>query len=175
MNALVLNFVFAAVWAALVGEVDTPHLIFGFVLGYFVLWAIRPLVGGEYHRKLPMFVGFLAFFLRELVLSTLRVAWEVVTPDRKRRPGIVAVPLDARTDTEIAVLANLVTLTPGTLSMDVSSDRRELYVHAMFVEDPDEVRRDIKEGFERRVLALLRREAPPAPAHGSSATGKEST
>lgn len=156
MNAFLLNLLFAAVWAALVGEVDTPHLVFGFILGYGVLWLLRPAIGGSYHRRLPMFVGFVLFFLRELVVSTLRVAWEVITPRKLRHTGIIAVPLDARTDTEITVFANLLTLTPGTLSLDVSDDRRVLYVHAMFVDDPDAMRREIKEGMERRVLALLR-------------------
>jgi multicomponent Na+:H+ antiporter subunit E len=117
VNAFLLNILLAGIWAALVGEVDTPHLVFGFLLGYAVLWTMRPIIGSEYHRKLPMFVSFLTFFLGELVLSTVRVAWEVITPDRKRRPGIIVLPLDARTETEIAVLANLITLTPGTLSL----------------------------------------------------------
>lgn len=156
MNTFLLNLLFAAVWAALVGEVDLAHLVFGFLLGYGVLWLLRPAIGGTYHRRLPMFVGFVLFFLRELVLSTLRVAWEVITPRKLRHAGIIAVPLDARSDTEITVFANLLTLTPGTLSLDVSDDRRVLYVHAMFVDDPDAVRREIKEGMERRVLALLR-------------------
>ncbi len=168
MNAFLLNVVFAAVWAALVGEVDTPHLVFGFLLGYGVLWVLRPIIGGSYHRKLPMLIGFAGFFLRELVVSTLRVAWEVVTPADKRRPGIVAVPLDAETDAEITLLANLITLTPGTLTMDVSSCRRFLYVHAMFVDDREAFRREIKEGFERRVLGLLRDDVPGATIEGGT-------
>lgn len=158
MRALLLNMVLAGVWAALVGQVDTASVAVGFLLGYGVLWTLRPIIGGEYHRKLPMFVSFVLFFMEELVISTLRVAWEVVSPLSRRRPGMVAVPLDAETGVEIALLANLITLTPGTLSLDVATDRSYLYVHAMFVDDPDAVRRSIKEGFERRVLALLRRE-----------------
>ena len=65
-------------------------------------------------------------------------------------------PLDAKTDAEITLLANVVTLTPGTLSLDVSPDRSTLYVHAMFLESPEALRRDIKEGFEKRILELLR-------------------
>jgi len=68
----------------------------------------------------------------------------------------VAVPLDARSDMEITLLANLITLTPGTLSLDVSDDRSVLYVHGMFVEDAQLMREQIKNGFERRVLELLR-------------------
>ena len=73
-----------------------------------------------------------------------------------RRPGIIAVPLDAKTDVEITLLANLVSLTPGTISLDVSDDRSVLYVHAMFVEDPQRLCQEIKSGFERRILDLLR-------------------
>jgi multicomponent Na+:H+ antiporter subunit E len=65
-------------------------------------------------------------------------------------------PLDARTDEEITMLANLVTLTPGTVCLDVSEDRRTMFIHAMFVNDPDELRNEIKQGLERRVLELLR-------------------
>ena len=104
----------------------------------------------------PKAILFAVFIIRELVLSTLRVAWEVVTPSKKRRQGIIAVPLDVRTDLEIALLANLITFTPGTLSLDVSTDRSVLYVHTMFFEDADQLRRDIKDGFEKRVIDLVR-------------------
>jgi len=69
---------------------------------------------------------------------------------------VVAVPLDARTDVEIALLANLITMTPGSLSVDVADDRSVIYVHSMFAEDPDELRRQIKADLERRVLELVR-------------------
>lgn len=157
MTVFLLNLLLALLWAAAVGSVDTAHLVVGFVAGYLVLWLARPaLAPTTYFAKLPRAVSFAAFFGWELVLSNLRVAWDVVTPRARRRPGVVAVPLDATTDAEITLLANLVTLTPGTLSLDVSPDRRTLYVHAMFVDDPDQVRRAIKHGFERRVLELLR-------------------
>jgi multicomponent Na+:H+ antiporter subunit E len=73
-------------------------------------------------------------------------------------PGVVAIPLDARTDAEITMLANLITLTPGSVSLDVSDDKRFLYVHAMYVDggDVEAYRRSVKEGLERRVLELLR-------------------
>jgi multicomponent Na+:H+ antiporter subunit E len=72
------------------------------------------------------------------------------------RPGVIAIPLDAQTDIEITVLANLISLTPGTLSLDVSADRQTLYIHTMYLDDPEAARRGIKRGFERRVLAVTR-------------------
>jgi multicomponent Na+:H+ antiporter subunit E len=91
----------------------------------------------------------------ELVLANLRLARDVVGPIRRLSPGIVAVPLDVKTDAEIALLANLITLTPGTLSLDVSSDGRVLFVHAVSAENAQAVRSGIKAGFERRVRRLF--------------------
>ncbi len=89
-------------------------------------------------------------------ISTRHPGFPAPHPTRYRRPGIVAVPLDAETDLEIAFLANLITLTPGSLCVDISEDRRTMYIHAMFVDDPDSVRSEIKGRFERWVLVLLR-------------------
>jgi multicomponent Na+:H+ antiporter subunit E len=152
-----LNLLLALLWSAAVGSVDPAHLVVGFVVGYLVLWLARPLLGPtSYFGKLLEALRFTAFFVFELVLSNLRVAWDVVTPKAYRRPGVVAVPLEEASDVEITVLANLVTLTPGSLSLDVSPDRRHLYVHSMFVRNPELTRSDIKKGFERRVLELFR-------------------
>ena len=99
---------------------------------------------------------FLLFYTKEVLLSNLRVAYDVLTPSDKSTPAIIAFPLSARTDFEILVVANLISMTPGTLSMDVSSDRRTLYIHAMFVEDREALIADLKTNFEGRALSLLR-------------------
>jgi multicomponent Na+:H+ antiporter subunit E len=157
VRVFLLNLLLALLWAAVTGSVDPAHLVAGFIVGYLVLWLAQPVLGPtRYFGKLIAAVRFVAFFVSELVLANLRVAWDVLTPRAHRRPGVVAVPLDAESDAEITLLANLVTLTPGSLSLDVSPDRRFLFVHAMFVDDPEQLRADIKRGFERRVLELLR-------------------
>jgi multicomponent Na+:H+ antiporter subunit E len=86
----------------------------------------------------------------------LRVLWDVITPKHISRPGIIGIPLDARTDAEIMLVANLISLTPGTLSLDLSEDRRVLYIHVMFLDDIEETRQQIKQGLERRVLEVMR-------------------
>ncbi len=157
MKPFLANLLLALFWTALAGDADVATFLTGFGLGYALLAWLRPLPeSARYARRVPAVAGLMAFFVWELVVSTLRVAGDVVTPQRLRRPGIVAVPLDAESDAEITLLACLVTLTPGSLSLDVSEDRTRLYVHAMFVDDPDEVRRQIKQGFERRILEVLR-------------------
>ena len=107
---------------------------------------------------------FVGFFFWELVSANLRVAFDVLTPGFAMRPRIVAVPLDARTDAEITALSYLISLTPGSLSLDVSSDRRVLFVHAMYAQDADACRREIKEGLERRLLAVMRGVSPQEEA-----------
>ena len=96
------------------------------------------------------------FFIKALFVSNLRVLWDVVTPQHISRPGIIGVPLDASTDFEIMLVANLISLTPGTLSVDLSEDRKTLYVHVMFLDDIDGAREELKYGLERRVLEVLR-------------------
>jgi multicomponent Na+:H+ antiporter subunit E len=151
------NLLLALAWVAMSGSFSVPNLALGFVLGYGVLWTARRVIGGSsYFAKSRRAIGFGLFYVRELLLANLRVAYDVVTPTHHMHPGIVAVPLDARTDAEITLLANLITMTPGTLSMDVSDDRSVLYVHGMFVGDPAEFAATIKHDFERRVLELLR-------------------
>lgn len=157
MRLLGFNATLAVVWAALQGRIDLTNLMVGFAVGYVVLWLGRPVLAeGDYFRKLPSILGFVLYFTKEMVVSSLRVAWDVVTPRDRSRPGVVAVPLDLEHDTAITLLANVVTLTPGTLSLDVSEDRRTLFVHGMFVDDPEQFRREIKDGFERRIRELLR-------------------
>ena len=100
-------------------------------------------------------IELLGYFVVQAVLAAARVAWDVVTPRAYAKPGVIAVPLDIRSDTGITVLAALVTLTPGTLALDVSEDRRVLYIHSMFISDPDANRAEIKRTMERRVMELF--------------------
>jgi multicomponent Na+:H+ antiporter subunit E len=79
-----------------------------------------------------------------------------MTPNLYVKPGIIKIPLDVETNVEISLLANLITLTPGTLSIDVSDDKKVLYVHTMYVEDKEKFIREIKDGFEKRILLITR-------------------
>lgn len=157
MKTLLANVGLALLFMALVGRVTGLGFVTGLILSFAALAATRRGRGqSPYFRKVPEGAAFAVFFLKELVVSSLRVAYDIVTPTLHMRPAIIAVPLDAKTDAEITLLACLITLTPGTLTLDVSADRKLLYVHAMFVRDAERTRTNIKNGFERRVLGLLR-------------------
>lgn len=98
----------------------------------------------------------IVMFAKELVLSALRVAWLAVQPKLVLRPAIIAYPLTVTSDAQITLLANLITLTPGTLSVDVSTDRRTLFIHAIDMGSREALIGDIAGGFETRILAVLR-------------------
>ena len=157
MNLFVLNSLLALGFSAVLGEFSVSGFAAGYAVGFLALWVTRPLYGdNSYFKRLPRALGLAGYFLYQLLVSNLRVLWDVITPRQGSRPGIVGVPLAARTDLEITLVANLVSLTPGTLSLDVSDDRQTLYVHVMFMDDIDAVRAAIKDGIERRVLEVLR-------------------
>lgn len=157
MKAFMWNIVLAIVWAAAVGEFSLSNFLMGFVFAYLVLGFAQPLVGeSNYYGKVGKVVRFMLFYLWQLVLANVRVAYDVLTPTYYMRPGIVALPLEVDTDEEVTLLANLIALTPGSLCLDVSADRRTMYVHVMFIDDLEEVRRHLKDDYEKPVLELLR-------------------
>ena len=98
----------------------------------------------------------LVLFVKELVLGGLQVAWLAVQPRLRLRPGFIAYPLTVTSDAQITLLANLITLTPGTLSVDVSEDRKTLFVHAVDVADRELLIGRIAAGLETQVLRALR-------------------
>ncbi len=157
MPLLMLNFFIAAVFTLLLGSTRISAFIVGFMLGYFILWVSSPLYPDtRYFKKLPKTLNLTAYFLTELLISNFRVAWDVITPGHISQPGIIGVPLKARTSLEIFLVSNLVSLTPGTLSVDLSEDDKILYVHVMFLEDVEQTRSQIIQGLERRILEVTR-------------------
>lgn len=158
MNLLGLNFVLAFVWAALNGDFSLFTLTSGFILGYLALWLAKPLLDPDtwYFARFFKVIWLVLYFLYELVVSSLRVAWQVISPRQNFTPRIIQVPLDVQSDFEILCLTNLISLTPGTLSLEVSEDRKALYIHAMFADDPQEEVQAIKDGLERVVKEAFR-------------------
>ena len=157
MIALTWNFILAIVWAALWSDFSGVNLLIGFVVGYLVLAiALRDLPDfARYVTKVPRAINFFFYFNRELIKSNLKVAYDVLTRTHYMKPGVIAFPLKAELDGEIAIVANLISLTPGTLSLDVSSDRRVLYIHVMYLLDEEQVVREIRD-LEQRILDIIR-------------------
>ena len=158
MSFFLWNILLAVNWALLTGHFTLENLVSGYVLGFVLLWILRRTFSGTgYFLKVRKALGFFIAFLWELFRANLSVARTVLFEPRDRiNPAFLAIPLEAKTDAEIALLANLITLTPGTLSLDVSEDRRMLYIHTLDVEDVDALRVEIKRNLERRLLEVTR-------------------
>ena len=154
-NRFLANLILTFIWVALTGSFAFANVVFGFFLSYFLLFVITRGTGrARYFRLVPKVVSFFFFFSYELIKANLQVAWEVGTPSFHMTPGIVAVPLDVTSDGEITMLANLITLTPGTLSLDVSEDKKVLYVYSMYITNKEDFIKGIKNGFEKRIIEL---------------------
>lgn len=144
-------------WAALTGVFSYENMFFGYVLGYGVLWVLT--VEEEqlkYFKKVRHVIGFGAYFIWELIKANFLVAYEVITPKPEMTPGIIAIPLDVKTDAEITILTSVIALTPGSFCLDVSSDKKTLYVHGMYTSNKQKFISDIKNGFEKRIINLMR-------------------
>jgi multicomponent Na+:H+ antiporter subunit E len=99
-------------------------------------------------------VSFLAYYLKELVVANLVLSYDILTPIHYMKPGIVEIPLELDKNFELLSMVNLTSMTPGSLSLDVSDDKKKLYVHGMYIDNPEEFKRKIKEGLENRVKKL---------------------
>jgi multicomponent Na+:H+ antiporter subunit E len=155
---LVANLLLAFTWAALQGEFTLANLVIGFVLGYLVLGALARggVLPSTYGKRANAVLSLAIFLFWAFIVANIRMAVDVVRPQRYLEPGIVRVPLDARGDYEILLLTTIINLTPGTIAVDVTSDRTALFLHVMHVASPEAVRAEIKESFERRVLEIMR-------------------
>jgi len=157
MLRLLSVLLLALAWMSVTGSFSVPNLLFGLLLGIASLFLVRDEVGKSSGTvRVARLLSLAILFVKELIVSAWRVARLVLSPRMDLRPGIFSYPLKVDRDFEITLLANLITLTPGTLSVDVSDDRTTLYVHAIDCSDPEAARRDIAEGFERKILEAFR-------------------
>jgi len=157
MSLFALNLILAFTWALATGSLSERNLVLGFVVGLVVLQLVGSAVGdARYGARLFRIAALATIFLKELLVSSVRVAISVLSPRLTMEPAVIAVPLDVDSDAEITLLANLISLTPGTLSIDVAEDRSCIYVHAMYGGDPDQLAEEIKHTFERRIREAFR-------------------
>jgi multicomponent Na+:H+ antiporter subunit E len=154
---LVVSILLALAWTALQGDITLANLVVGYGVGYVILALLAK--GGVMPSSLVSrtvhAVGLAGFFIWELMLANVKVAIDVLRPGTTIRPAVVAIPLDVTSDGEILLLSMLINITPGSVTIDLSRDRRTLYVHVMHMTSAEASRREIKEGFERRVKLLF--------------------
>ncbi|AKR54708.1 Na+/H+ antiporter subunit E [Youhaiella tibetensis] len=159
MTEILIGLVLSLIWMAITGSFTLPNLVMGLLVGLLAMLLLRDRIGGALLTERVMkILGLAGLFVVELFISAFNVAVLVMTPNIKAhlRPGFVAFPLTAKSDQEITLLANLITLTPGTLSVDVSEDRKTLYIHALQLKNRDALVRSIASGFEKQVIEVFK-------------------
>ncbi|MGI8892199.1 MAG: Na+/H+ antiporter subunit E [Bacteroidia bacterium] len=145
------------VWILITAHFDIINFIVGFAFSYVAIWvSLGQRAKSKYFKKLPALIAFFFYFLWEFLKANFYVFYDIVTLKHHMNPAIIAVPLTVETEMEITIFANLITLTPGTLSMDVSSDKKVIYVHTMYLKDKEHFISELKNGLEAKILYLMR-------------------
>jgi multicomponent Na+:H+ antiporter subunit E len=123
---------------------------------FLALWLLSALFHRTYFRKVTALFVLLGFFIKELIVANIKIAHDVLSRHTYMEPAIVALPLDVKTEVEIMLLANIITLTPGTLSLRLSDDRSTLYVHTLYLEHGsiEAFKQSLKDGFEKKIIAI---------------------
>jgi len=152
-----LTLILTIVWMLLQNEISAGMIVFGFILGIIIPWGTSvwwPDTPKSFR------VGKMAIYslvvIWDIIVANIEVAWIVLTvPSSKLKPAWIVVPLELRQPEAITMLAGTITLTPGTVSADLSSNGRSLLVHVLHTDDPDAVRDDILTRYEARLLEIF--------------------
>ncbi|NNE52107.1 MAG: Na+/H+ antiporter subunit E [Sulfitobacter sp.] len=152
-----LTLLMAVVWILLQNEFSWGMAVFGLILGTIIArltavwWPDRP-VSFRFFKMVP----YVLIVLWDIMVANVQVAWIVLTrPNSKLRPAWVVIPLELRQPEAITILAGTITLTPGTVSADLSDEGHSLLVHALDTDNPEAVRDEIKNRYERRLLEIF--------------------
>lgn len=141
------------VWLMLTMKWTLPNLILGVMMSLIAIAVTRPT--NVALRAYRLFV-LSSYFVWEVLAANARICFAILRPRLNLQPAIVAVPVEELTHQELMALATFVTLTPGTLSVDVSPDQSTLYIHTYHLEDADQFRYDVKLKIQRRIQEVFR-------------------
>ncbi|BAC13951.1 Na(+):H(+) antiporter [Oceanobacillus iheyensis HTE831] len=154
---ILLNVLIAFLWMFLQNDYTAITFVVGYLIGILLLFFIRRFLKSEfYFKRVWAAIKLIFLFLKELIKANIDVVRIVLSPKLNNEPGIVAVETKLETNLEISLLAALITLTPGTVSMDFSPDSKTIYVHAIDVPDREEVIRDVQNTFERAIMEVTK-------------------
>jgi multicomponent Na+:H+ antiporter subunit E len=154
---ILLNFILAFVWMFLKTSYSPASFFVGYFFGLLIIYIFRRFFTSRFYLlRVVAVLNLIYIFSLELILSNISVLKAVLRPKLNIKPGIFAFPTELKEDWEITMLANLITLTPGTLVVDLSPDNRILYVHAMDITDADEAIQSIKNTFEKAIMEVSR-------------------
>ena len=153
----VLTLILTVVWTLLQNEVSAGMVVFGLILGIIIPWSTSVWWPDRPRGfRLGKMMIYTLIVMWDIMVANVQVAWIVLTrPNSKLRPAWVVVPLDLRQPEAISILAGTITLTPGTVSADLSDGGHCLLVHALDTDDPDAIRDEIKQRYETRLKEIF--------------------
>lgn len=151
-----LSALIAAVWLALHGSLAASQLLAGSLMGLVIPRIAKAFLGaGTTLRRPALIVGYASMVLADVVRANVVVAWIVLNPASRPQPAWVRVPLALRHPSAIALLATVVTTTPGTVSCLIDETRGELLVHALDCADAEALAAQIKARYEAPLLEIF--------------------
>ncbi|WP_372719867.1 Na+/H+ antiporter subunit E [Immundisolibacter sp.] len=156
LPAPLLSAALLVVWLLLNNTLAPGQILLGALLALVLPLLTDRLRPERAHLRRPVLAARLLLrVLWDIVLANFEVARRILGPEAALRPRFVWLPLDIRDPWGIAVLAGIITLTPGTVSSDLTADRRYLLVHALDVDDPAALVAAIKQRYERPLMEIL--------------------
>lgn len=152
-----LTLILAVVWILLQNDVTAGMAVFGLILGIIIPWMTSiwwPDTPQGF--RMGKMIAYSLMVIWDIVVANIQVAWIIISvPNAKLKPAWIVVPLELKQPEAITVLAGTITLTPGTVSADLSDEGHSLLVHVLHTDDPDAIRDDIKTRYERRLLEIF--------------------
>jgi len=145
----------ALIWCLFHNSFDLNTFLVGFILALIILFLLRRSFFEQlFLVRVYLTAKLVAKFLIEVVKANLAVLRIIYRPKLDLEPGIIEYPLRVKTDFRIALLANMITLTPGTLSVDVSPDKKYLYIHCLHIDEIEKSKKGIRKNLEDPILAI---------------------
>ncbi len=144
-------------WMFLSESYSVPSFFAGYLLGILLLFLLRRFIPDTfYFRRVVKIVSLIFLFIKELLSSNIEIVKLVYSPKPNFEPAIFELPTELKSNWEITLLANLISLTPGTLSVAVSRDNTKLFIHGMDIHDNNEAIDSIKNTFEKAIMEVTR-------------------
>ncbi|WP_045523952.1 Na+/H+ antiporter subunit E [Neobacillus niacini] len=154
---ILLNVVLAFLWMFIKVSYDPISFVKGYIFGLLVIFVLRRYFHSRFYLfRLWSFIKLIFIFIKELILSNVAIVKIVLKPTLDMRPAIFAMDTELTKDWQITLLSSLITLTPGTLVIDVSEDNKTLFIHAMNIGEVEAEINSIKNSFEKAILEVSR-------------------
>ncbi|MGB5833504.1 MAG: Na+/H+ antiporter subunit E [Thiohalocapsa sp.] len=152
----ILSLMLLGLWLLLVNSVSNGNLLLGIVLAWLIPLFTARFWEAQVHIHRPwLLLRFLGLVLYDILVANLAVAALLIGPSERIRPGFILMPMRLRGNVGQSLLANTISLTPGTLSAFLSADRSQLVIHSLQIDDPDAIIATIRERYEQPLLEAL--------------------